>query len=109
MMGEVTIAGHRLTVVSDGSVYLFHSGKYGFVACANRLETGDPSRVYFKVNAGNRFCRGGVLTDSRVISGVSAFIRRRERERGAVSVTFGSFSDDLADARLDLSRGFKKK
>jgi len=93
-----TVSGHKVNVIYNGGIYVFHNAYSGLLCVAKRIENGES----FDVTIGNRHSIGGSLTESRVKAAVTRFICKCENMYVEKDVTFNYTFRDLADDYLTI-------
>ena len=97
---SLSISGHKVNVIFNGGIYVFHNTYGGLVCIANRdfLKSN-----HFEVITGNRHFVGGSLTENRVKTAVCKFIRKCETRFIDQEITFDFVSHDLANDYITIN------
>ena len=96
---NISIYGHKVNVLFNGDIYVFHNTYGGLVCIATRdfLKSN-----HFEVITGNRHFVGGSLTESRLKNAVTRFITKCETKYIDNEITFNYVSRDLADDYITI-------
>lgn len=97
---SLSINGHKVNVIFNGGIYIFHNSYGGLVCVADRDVLNND---HFQVTTGNRHFIGGSLTENRVKSAVCRFIRKCESKYMEKEITFSFVSRDLANDYVTIN------
>lgn len=99
---QIKIKTHPITVVFNGSQYVFYSEYCGIVAHAVRLEPFNSREKRFNLFTGSKAC-DGYLAHSTIFSGCAKFIRKNETKYIDANVVFENLCCDLSQKTLQLN------
>ena len=95
-----SISGHKVNVIFNGGIYIFHNSYGGLVCVADRdIMNND----HFQITTGNRHFVGGSLTENRVKNAVCRFIRKTESKYTDKEITFSFVARDLANDYVTIN------